>query len=563
MVSINTEKNEKFIFSSILIFFGISAFPQIAQDKYWVSFTDKIGTPFTLEQPEDYLSPRSIARREAQGIQIDSLDLPVNPAYVIAVRDMGVEILNVSKWLNGVTIYTTNPNIINDISQLNFVNSVSKSKKKKGKNKNSLEPMPYFDSNFNLREAESSDYFDYGLCIDQIYIHNGQVLHNEGFRGEGMLIAITDAGFQGYDLPAFDSIRNNNQVVGTKNFLNKTESVFNYSEHGMNVLSILAGNIPGQLIGSAPYANYLLLVTEDAASEQIIEEINWSCGAEYADSAGADLISVSLGYFDYDFPNWSHSVAELDGNTAWVSRAANVAVGRGMIVVVAAGNNGDEEIPYISMPGDSYEVVTVGAVGADSIRADFSSIGPTSDGRIKPDVCAIGYNTYCQQSFGGVWPGSGTSFATPVMSGLIACLWQAHPEMNRYEVISAVINAGNMFSNPDNFMGAGIPNFQIAHNNLSNVKYLNTGSDCKLFIAPNPFSDSISLSIRNLSSTSFTILITSIDGKALYADEFTASNTQEANLVIHDLSLQGNGMYLLHLDADNIHITRKIVKTGK
>jgi len=546
----------------MLIITASSLFAQVAPDVYWIEFKNKTGTPYTLEQPGDYLSDRALDRRERYNISTDSSDLPVNPAYIQAVEATGVEVINISKWLNGVVVRTTNTSLISDIAELPFVKSVNVQTKRKKRSRQSIEIMPYLKLNDELPAKNTDDELAYGWSSLQVYMHNGQMLHNAGFQGQGMLIAVTDAGFMGFDtLRAFDSLRINNQIVAMKNFVNHNEDIYRYSEHGTNVTSIIGGNVPDTLIGTAPKANFLLLVTEDAGYENIIEEINWSCGAEYADSMGADVINVSLGYFEYDNPYWSHQVAQLDGITAWVSKAANIASSRGMMVVVSAGNSGNEEIPYIGTPGDAPGVLTIGSVGYDSIHSDFSSVGPTHDGRIKPDVCGVGAATICQQ-LGGIYPGWGTSFSAPVISGMVTCLWQAHPEMTNIELMDAIREASHMYNTPDSLYGYGIPDFGSLHQQLNGINDRGENSMKTMRVFPNPFNESLTVQYNGIESDSIELNITTIDGSRIFFKSLETRGDTQGQITVQGLPNLPTGSYIVSLKAGNQYHNQKLIKTG-
>lgn len=533
---------------------------QVAPDKYFIEFNNKTGTPYSLSNPNDYLSERAIERRQRYSIAIDSCDLPVNPDYIQAVANAGVEILNVSKWLNGVTVYASSTSAIQSIANLPFVKSVNLATKKKKKNRQSIDDSSMAQKSGYQQAKNNQDVLNYGLATPQTYLHNGQILHNNGFRGQNMIIAVTDAGFTGVDNQSvFDSLFINNRIISTRNYINSNEDIYRYSTHGTNVLSIIGGNLPGTMVGTAPEARYILLVTEDAASEHIIEEINWSCGAEFADSAGADLINVSLGYFEYDFPYWSHQVAQLDGNTAWVSKAAGIASNRGMIVVVSAGNSGNEEMPYVSTPGDNEFVLTVGAVSYDSIIAGFSSIGPTADGRIKPDVCAIGAGTYCSQ-WGEILPGNGTSFAAPILSGLIACLWQAFPNMTSVELIQAIKNSGNYASLPTNQYGFGIPDLGNLYLQLNTINQQQGTATPTIRVFPNPFGDTLNIQYSNMNTDLFEVVVIASDGSTILKESHRTSGEQSGIITLSNTKSLLPGSYVISVAADKHVINQKIIK---
>ncbi|MBU2466132.1 MAG: S8 family serine peptidase, partial [Bacteroidetes bacterium] len=371
---------------------------QVAPDKYWIQFTDKAGTPYTLDEPEAFLTERAIQRRANQGIEFTENDLPVNPSYVEGVENAGAGLLFTSKWLNGVSIETADSDVLDAIAALPYVAETRKMVDYYA------EPMPkqFFEAeNWDegkldpVANFKSQNFFNYGNGFTQINQINGIPLHEDGYRGEGMVIAVLDGGFDKVDVhPAFDSLWINNQILGTKDFAHPGGSVFNESSHGTSVLSTMGAYSPGQLIGTAPRASYWLLRSEYVYSENVLEEYNWVSAAEFADSVGADVINSSLGYIDFDLPQWDHTYADMDGETNVVTIGADIAASKGILVVNSAGNSGSSSsFPYIGAPADGNEVFSIGAVDGNGQRASFSSIGPTFDGRIKPDVMAMGQNT--------------------------------------------------------------------------------------------------------------------------------------------------------------------------
>ena len=314
---------------------------QIAPQKYFIEFTDKNNSAYSIDRPLEFLSPLALERRQNQGIQIEQNDLPVNENYIAAVVNFGVTILTRSKWFNGITIYSVNSNLLDSISHLPFVKKIIKSNNinyLKSDNKYISEELLLQENNTiancKLSNENTSLSYSYGASYKQIHMMNGDSMHRMGFRGEGKIVAILDAGFYRADiLPAFDSLWANNQILGTKDFIHPGNNVFLEYEHGMEVLSVIGGNIPGQLIGSAPKAKFWLLRTEEKSSENIIEEYNWESAAEFADSAGVDIINSSLGYTTFDDPAQNHTCADMNGNTTPVTMGANIAATKGIIVV--------------------------------------------------------------------------------------------------------------------------------------------------------------------------------------------------------------------------------------
>jgi serine protease AprX len=440
--------------------------------RYMVRFTDKNGTPFSLSNPTPYLSQRAIDRRTRYNIQLDSTDLPVNPFYVAQVKNVAnITFLNISKWFNAVTIQTSDASAIATINSFAFVKSTSVIA---ARMEHSKPPAEYskIETDFapigtNARTQNiSGDYYNYGTnSFNEIHLHNGEFLHNVGLRGKGMQIAILDNGFNNYtsaSLHAFDSANANNQVLGTWDFVAHEQNVSDDGTHGMACFSTIAANIPGQFVGMAPQSNFWLYQTEDNTSEYPIEEFNWSCGAEAADSAGADVITTSLGYSTFDNAIFNHTYADMDGNTTMCAIAADFAAKKGMLVFAAVGNSGADTWHYLGTPSDGDSVIAVGAVTTTGFVAPFSSYGPSSDGQVKPDVASIGVAALIQFSSGAIGGSNGTSFACPKMAGLGTCLWQGFPEFNNMKIRSALWLAGDSVNHPNPRTGYGVPNMKTA-----------------------------------------------------------------------------------------------------
>ena len=465
-------KNILMVLLASLFFSGYS---NAQLTRYLIKFKDKNGTAYTFSDSLAYLSQRAVDRRNRYNIAIDSTDLPVNSSYITQIKNVpNVTVLNISKWLNAVTIQTTDATAISTINSFSFVQSTS------GIAARMVEPGKTdrkFESNFipvtNLSSRTTgtlTDYYNYGTnSFNEIHLHNGEFLHNIGLRGQGMQIAMLDNGFNNYTSPsfhAFDSVNANNQVLGTWDFVAREQNVTNDGNHGMSCFSTIAGDIPGQFIGKAPQANFWLYQTEDNSSEYPIEEFNWACGAEKADSSGADIISSSLGYSTFDDTTLNHTYADMDGNTTMAAIVADLAAKKGVLVFIANGNSGNDSWRYLITPADGDSVIAVGAVNTSGVVGSFSSYGPSSDGRIKPDVASIGVSALIQTAVGGLAFSNGTSFASPNMAGLGACLWQGFPEFNNMKIRNAIWQAGSIAMTPDDRIGYGIPDMKKAFESL-------------------------------------------------------------------------------------------------
>jgi len=542
----------------VFILFGIQLFAQIAPDKYYVQFTDKNNSPYSIDHPEDFLTQRALDRRAQQEIDIVENDIPVNPQYLQGVANAGAQLLNATKWLNGVTIYTTSTSVLDAVMALPYVENI-----RALKNADHDFEKPFFQKETYGKESMKSTNtrdFDYGqanLQIDQI---NGIPLHNAGFRGQGMVIAVLDGGFIDADVhPVFDSLWDNNQILGTKDFVNLGGSVFTESEHGKMVLSCMGANSPGQMIGTAPKASFWLLRCEDVKTENVIEEYNWVSAAEFADSVGADVINSSLSYSIYDDPQWTYDYEDLDGNTAVSTIGADIVVSKGILVCNSAGNSGADAFPWNGAPADGDSVLSVGAVRSDNQRAGFSSIGPTADGRIRPVIMALGSNATIAYGDSDIATGSGTSFSSPIIAGMSTCLWQANPEMKVMDIYEAIRESGSMSQSPDNYMGYGIPDFALANSILTTIENKTT-SDHKMIRAwPNPFSTYIQVELKLDNAQQFHAEVCNLQGKIFYSTD-QQLNGITSTLLTWDWTSLPSGIYFLKVTTSEGTEVARIIK---
>ena len=418
-------------------------------------FRSKANSPYSLQNPEAYLSRKAIERRNRQGIEIDSTDLPVSQIYVDAIKAQGVQIIGRGKWDNFVTVSTNDSNRIADIAALPFVVATEKVWRapKGGPNQKATKRDTL------INNPQRSDTI-YGKAFRQIQLSSGDKLHEAGFRGQGMTVAVIDAGYHNMDkIKAMQNI----QVLGVKDFVNPEADIYAEENHGMAVLSCMAMNAPNVMIGTAPEASYWLLRSEDGYSEHLVEQDYWAQAIEFADSVGVDVVNTSLGYYSFDDHSKDYQLRHLDGEYALISRQASKVADKGMILVCSAGNSGSGTWKKITPPGDAENVLTVGAIDKKGMLAPFSSIGNTADGRIKPDVVAMGYQTEVMGTDGNLRKANGTSFASPVMAGLVTCLWQARPELTAKEIMELVRQSGDRAQYPDNIYGYGIPDVWKAY----------------------------------------------------------------------------------------------------
>lgn len=426
--------------------------------KYRISLKDKAATDYSLQKPEMYLSKKSIERRKRQGLEIDSTDLPVCKKYVDAIRKKGVHVLVTGKWDNFVTVSCNDSMLIAEITGLPFVRSterVWRGVAKRASERDSLINKP-------LRTDSL-----YGPAITQIKMSHADRLHEAGFKGQGMTIAVIDAGFHNVD--KIEAMKNIN-ILGTRDFVNPEADIYAESSHGMSVLSCMAMNQPNVMIGTAPEASCWLLRSEDEYSENLVEQDYWAAAIEFADSVGVDLVNTSLGYYSFDDPAKNYRYRDLNGHYALMSREAAKAADKGIVVVCSAGNSGSGSWKKITPPGDAENVITVGAVNKYGVLAPFSSVGNTADGRVKPDVVAVGLGSDVMGTDGNLRHANGTSFSSPIMCGMVACLWQACPELTAKEIIELVRRSGDRAVFPDNIYGYGIPDLWKAYQSTVNTR---------------------------------------------------------------------------------------------
>ena len=547
---------KKLSFLLLLVLAALFAQAQVAPDIYWVQFTDKNDSPYSIDNPEAYLSARALQRRANLGIAIDEYDIPVNPQYLQAVADCGVQLLNPSKWLNGVSVYTTDASTIDAVNALPFVSAV-----RSCPNNPEAQEMKERWLADEMKPVASSraTYGYYGGAEDQVKQIKANVLHELGYDGTGMVIAILDGGFIGFEgHSCFDNMREEGRFLGTRDFVFGSTSVYSQSTHGTSCLSTMAAYDPNNKVGTAPKASYYLIHTEDGATENIIEEYNWVSGAEYADSLGVDLCTTSLGYNGFDMDEWYHSFDHFDGHTAPMTIGAEIAASRGIICLNAAGNNGSGTCT-LGIPGDAEHILTIGAVNNMGTRASFSSVGPTYDGRIKPDVMAMGEGTYVASAFpdwGNYYNGNGTSFATPVLAGAVACLRQARPYTSVQVFCDAIRACSDRTSNPDNDYGYGVPDLSLALEMLSVEEPMGNTPAHVISVFPNPSNGEVHVELNAGHKADLTVY--DITGRQLFAYSFNGLNHTTLENFLNTL---GSGVYFINAVSEARNETLKLVLT--
>jgi len=463
---------------------GGMAWGQSAPLTFWVGFGAKswgADYPYRLERPEEFLSDRALERRATDGIALDSLDLPVAPALLSALEELpGVRVLHASKWLNAASVAVEDSTF--DPAVLEAVPGVVEVRRMATGGGRRPEPEAPGGRGGAVVPPDTGRYGAGWVPLVQL---NGAPLHAHGYRGEGVQIAVLDAGFERADmLPCFETARATGRLNAGWDVAGSQGGLYAHHRHGTMVLGTMAAFWPDSLIGTAPDATYYLYRTENAATEYLLEEDQWAVAAEHADSAGVDILTTSLGYTTFDDSTMNHTPADLDGATARISRATAVAATRGLLVVNSAGNTGNTEWHFISAPADADGILAVGAVNAAGDHAPFSGFGPTADGRVKPDVMAHGWQAAYPTHDTLVKYGNGTSFSAPILAGMAACLMQAVPQASAQEIREAIIASAHLADAPNDSMGFGIPDFRRAWELLEKVPPAAETGSIRLF--PNP-----------------------------------------------------------------------------
>ncbi len=537
----------------ILFLFLVSSLVGFSQEDAWVYFKDKPDAATYLSNPLTMLSQRALDRRSNQGIALDSKDVPVYQPYIDqVVASTGISVKAKSKWFNCVHVRGSQADI-NALKVLSFVQNVDFADKTLNSSPNKTKAkLKYTPVNKTMETAVT---YNYGNSLNQVQMLNGNLLHQANYTGSGKIIAVLDSGFPGVNTATpFQRLRDNTQILGGYNYVTKSSDFYSGGTHGTAVLSLMGGFVDGQLVGTAPDAKYYLYITEDDASENPVEESNWVEAAEEADRVGVDIITTSLGYFGFDDASYGHTYSDMTGNEAFASKGANVAFSKGIVVLASAGNEGANPEPHIGVPAEALNVIAVGAVKDDRTYASFSSIGPSYDGRVKPDVMAQGQNPYTYSGGTINNGGSGTSYSCPILAGMVACLWQALSGKNAQEIKQLVVQSSDNFSEPAvrsrTQYGYGIPNFSLALSNGLSVAAF-SANDFKVY--PNPTNDSISVTLPNGSEVR-TIAIYTILGQKVLEKNIS---TQSPTISLKSLN---SGIYFYKIESNGISESGKIIK---
>ena len=512
---------------------------------YRVSFMDKGNNDINDFNLQDLISPKAIERRNKAGIYSpDFKDIPVYQGYIDEISSKGFTLHCTSKWMNTALFKTVVPADLTSLVSLPYVNKVN-IVKSPGIKYGSYDKLTF--------KTTYEDLPPYDRPLSMI---NGTVVQNSGFTGKNVLIAVLDAGFSNVDnISSLAHLRNRNGIKGTYDFVRRNSFVYDYHNHGTAVLSVLSGLIPERISGTAPGADYLLLRTEDPVTEFPVEEDFWIAGAEFADSIGADIISSSLGYFTFDDPLLNYKYSDMDGNSTFITKAADIAASKGILVVCSAGNERNNQWVHIIAPSDGDSVIAVGAVDGNISISSFSSAGPSYDGRIKPDVVAQGVSVPVQTQTSEIGRSNGTSFSCPVISGLCACVMQAVPQASGLDILTAIHSISDRYLFPDSLYGYGVPD--MARLIIQLQETLVTKPAVGPVISPNPFSNEIRITFREPPEW-ITISIFDVSGKLVARKDYR--NYVSRTLILNDLSNSNQGLYFIRIASNGGTSVQKIIK---
>lgn len=535
----------------------------------WVFFTDKgTNTQNYFQKPSTVVSEKSLKRR-AKVLNEDKLisetDLPVNQNYIDQVLSLGFKLKQKTKWFNGISGFVTKDKLA-QISVLPFVKQldiVYRFRKNNFENEVQID-NPEESGNNNLSKSQGTHSFNYGQSFTQLNQITVPQVHDLGYTGTGVTICLMDAGFDRLTHQVFSSMN----IIATWDFVNGDPNVQNHGDlgngsHGTATLSLIGGFYETKLIGPAFGADFILAKTENTESETPIEEDNWLAALEWADSIGVDITSTSLGYIDFDPPYPSYTWEHMDGNTCRITNSADYGASLGIFVVNSAGNEGSHPSHNtLGAPADGDSVIAVGAVNSTGSRSSFSSVGPTVDGRIKPDLMAMGSNNYiaCNSNNTCYSNGGGTSYSCPLVAGASALLLQADQSLTPMQLAALLKNTASQSNNPDRFYGWGIINTYAALQSLlTNAENKNHTPDNFYLLQnyPNPFNPSTKVRFVVPELSDVKLYLHDILGNeiAILFDDKVSPGIKEIELNGSALS---SGVYFVRMVANNYNKTIKI-----
>ncbi len=521
----------KWSLSIVLVLFSFSVFAQ-TEYHFVVKFNSKSDPSFSIWTPEDFLSLKAIERRAKHNVTVSKEDLPIDASSLLAIQGFKLEAK--SKWFNLAVINSSDSLLATQLSTNSYIDTVIYIGSKGGVNKRAMQD------------------WDYALSTTQTNMVNGEFLHRKGYTGSGVVIGVIDVGFSNVDiLSGFDSLYSENRLITTYDFVENELDVYDDPSHGTSVLSTIASLQDSLMIGTAPHSDYILLVSEDDSQENLIEEFHYIEAVEFADSCGVDIVNVSLGYSDFDSQVFSHNRNELTGDSAWITKATNVASRKGMLMVTSSGNSGGTTWRNLTFPADADSALTVGAVDKDEKIASFSSVGlPNVHNTIKPNVVALGKKTSLVLGNGAYVTSNGTSFSAPQISGWAACLMEAFPNETSWRIKKAIEYSAHQYNNPDSLLGYGIPNLKNAYYYLKYDGFSTLDNDLfELF--PNPSTGELTI-VSNLIVDEIKVF----DSKgALVFKELINGNVNSFNF-----STLNAGYYFVHIGIEGKVVVKKLIK---
>jgi serine protease AprX len=542
------EYNKKIFFFILSLFISGLSYAQV--NRYMVFFTDKNNSGYSLARPDEFLSQRAIDRRSRYQIPVTIQDFPVNKPYVDDLENQGIDVFYRSRWFNGVLVQM-DENMVSTVEAMPTVNKVE-----------FVAPGERLIKNSALRSAATSNETTSRKSALTNALQNNmlgvEIMHEDGFTGNNILIGIFDAGFNGVDQSIyFNHLFERGKILATRDFIRNSDNVFQYDDHGTGVLSTIAGYEESVYEGIAYESGIILCVTEDVPTEYVIEEYNWLFAAEYADSLGVDIINTSLGYNTFDDPSMNYTYDDMNGDVAVITRATDLAASKGIVCVVSVGNEGNNSWQKLVAPADADSALAVGAVNQNLEYINFSSTGPTSDNRIKPDVVALGQGTKIVQYNGELATGSGTSFASPLIAGLAAGLWQIYPELNNMELIDLIRRGSSQFQKPDTLLGYGVPDYSRIRSLITALEDEPLASSFNIY--PNPV-DNKKLFVEYLGGSNIeTVQIDIFDVKGGKVFELNTKYFDYSPKIELDLSGIKRGVYILNLLYGKFQGNAKII----